>query len=116
MRIGLAGLKATGAEIRLPFYLGLLAEASSAAGETAEAMAHLANAFAYQSKNREVWALPELHRIHGDLLLASDPVAAREAYRKALESARQIGAVMLEQRAASRLEDAARGRVTGSAP
>jgi DNA-binding SARP family transcriptional activator/predicted ATPase len=115
MRAGLTGLKATGAEIRLPFYLGLLAEASAAAGETAEAMAHLANAFAYQSKNRELWALPELHRVHGDLLLGSDPAAAQAAYRKALESAQQIGAVALEKRAASRLEDAARGCTTGSA-
>jgi DNA-binding SARP family transcriptional activator/predicted ATPase len=68
LRHGLNLLKATGAEIRLPFYLGLLAEACAAAGKTGEAMAHIANAFAYQSKNGEAWTLPDLHRIQANLL------------------------------------------------
>jgi DNA-binding SARP family transcriptional activator/predicted ATPase len=68
LRNGLNALQATGAQIRLPFYLGLLAEACAAAGQTAEALAHIANAFAYQSKNGEAWTLPILRRIHGDLM------------------------------------------------
>jgi len=107
LRQGLAALKATGAELRLPFYLGLLAEASAANGMKGDAMAHIANAFAYQSKNHELWTLPDLHRIHGDLLRGSDTAAAEAAYRKATEAARQSGAVALELRAATRLGDQA---------
>jgi predicted ATPase len=104
IRQGLAGLRATGAELRLPFYLGLLSEACDACGRTAEAMAHIANAFAYESKNHENWTLPELHRIHGDLLKrGGDGGAAEAAYRKALDAARQIGARSLELRASERL-------------
>jgi DNA-binding SARP family transcriptional activator/predicted ATPase len=89
LRHGVTSLKATGAEIRLPFYLGLLAEACAAAGQTGEAMAHIANAFAYQSKNNELWTLADLHRIHGDLLSRSgDRAAAEASYGKGLEAAR----------------------------
>jgi predicted ATPase len=81
LRQGLNSLQATGAEIRLPFYLGLLAEACAAAGRTGEAMAHIANAFAYQSKNGEAWTLPELHRIHGDLLRRTSQSGASKTLR-----------------------------------
>jgi DNA-binding SARP family transcriptional activator/predicted ATPase len=98
LRHGLNSLKATGAELRLPFYLGLLAEACAAAGKTGEAMAHIANAFAYESKNNERWTLAHLHRIHGDLLRGcGDQAAAAVSYRKAVEAARETGSVSVER-------------------
>jgi predicted ATPase len=112
IRRGLAGLRDTDAQIRLPFYLGLLAEACAAAGRTGEAMAHIANAFAFESKNRELWTLAELHRIHGDLLMRQDPAAAKAEYGKALEWARRTGSHSNELRAAARLEDATRATGT----
>lgn len=66
-RLGIEALKATGAELRLPFYLGLLAEACAAAGRKGEAMAHIASALAYQSRNGEVWAARELAEIQSKL-------------------------------------------------
>ena len=106
LRHGLDALKSTGGELRLPFYYGLLAEVCSVAGRSADAMAHIANAFAYQSKNGEQWILAELHRIHGDLLQrAGDGASARIAYGKAVEDARRIGALPLELRALLRLGD-----------
>ncbi|HUI78282.1 MAG TPA: BTAD domain-containing putative transcriptional regulator [Bryobacteraceae bacterium] len=105
LRQGIEKLKSTGAELRLPFYYGLLAEACCLAGQVGDALANVANGFAYQSKNGETWSAPELHRIHGDLLVANgDPVEAELSYRRAVESARQAGAVMFERRAAARLE------------
>jgi predicted ATPase len=68
LRHGLNALRATGAELRLPFYYGLLAEACAAAGLTGESLANISNGFAYQNKNGEIWAGAELHRIHGELL------------------------------------------------
>jgi tetratricopeptide (TPR) repeat protein len=104
LRHGLEGLRAGGAELRLPFYHGLLAEACAAAGRPGEAMAHISNGFAFESKNGEVWALADLHRIHGDLLLGAGKLdQARASYRKAVEVARLTGARSLERRALARL-------------
>jgi DNA-binding SARP family transcriptional activator/predicted ATPase len=64
LRQGLDRLRATGAEIRLPFYHGLLAEACAATGRTGEALANVSNAFAYQNKNGEMWAEAYLRAVH----------------------------------------------------
>jgi DNA-binding SARP family transcriptional activator/predicted ATPase len=104
LRFGLEALRALGAEVRLPFYLGLLAEACALAGRLGEALANISNGFAFQSKNAESWAAADLHRIHGDLLLQNGSLAQAEAsYRRSLEAAHLAGARMFELRAASRL-------------
>ena len=101
IRQGMEALKAMGAEIRLPFYHGLLAEACVRAGQIGEGLANLSNGFAFQSKNGEVWAAPELHRIHAELLLRNgNPEEAWASYERALAAARQSGARMWELRAA----------------
>jgi DNA-binding SARP family transcriptional activator/predicted ATPase len=104
MRQGLEALRATAAELRLPFYYGLLAEVHEMCGQTGEALANIAAAFAFQMKNGESWAVPDLHRIHGDLLLRSGKSPqAQASYQRALESAQHLGAKILELRAAARL-------------
>jgi hypothetical protein len=67
VRGGLDGLKAMGAQLRLPFYYGLLADAQMSAGRIEEAVANIAGALAYQSRNGEVWAAPGLERIQRQL-------------------------------------------------
>ena len=117
LRHGLDALKATGAELRLPFYHGLLTEVYRLDGQDREALANLASAFAFQSKNAETWFAPELHRIHGDVLLhCGDASQAQLRYRRAIESARQIGARVLELRAEARLRNvpALRGKAQGA--
>ena len=114
LRQGLDALKATGAELRVPFYHGLLAEACSLAGQTGEALANVASGFAFQSKNGEFWSAPELHRIHGDVLLQSgDTAEARNSYRRAVEAARQTGARLFERRAEARLRGLPKLRAGG---
>jgi predicted ATPase len=106
LRNGLDALRATGAELRLPFYYGLLGEVCGLAGQVGEALANIASGFAFQSKNREMWSAPELHRIHGDVLLRSGNASeARASYRRAVESAQQTGARLFELRAAARLRE-----------
>jgi DNA-binding SARP family transcriptional activator/predicted ATPase len=106
LRTGLDALKATQAEIRLPFYYGLLAEAARLGGHVGEALAHVSTGFAFLSKNGETWAAAELHRIHGDVLLQSDDSSgAVTSYRRGIESARQTGARLFELRAVARLDE-----------
>jgi DNA-binding SARP family transcriptional activator/predicted ATPase len=106
LRAGLDAFKATGAELRLPFYYGLLAEVCGLAGQVGEALANVATGFAFQSKNGELWSAPELHRIRGDVLLHSgNAPEAQVSYRRAIELAQQTGARMFEQRAAARLRE-----------
>lgn len=111
LRHGLDALKAMGAELRLPFYYGLLAEVYGRAGQVGEALANIASGFAFQSKNAETWSSPELHRIHGDVLLQSGHTEqSRASYWRAIELARQTGARLFELRAATRLRELPRLR------
>ena len=104
LRQGLDSLKATGAEIRLPFYHGLLAEVCARCGQPGEALANISNGLAFQNKNGEMWAASDLHRIHGDLLLeGGHPAEAQASYQRAVEAARQTGGRLFELRAATRL-------------
>ena len=104
LRNGIDGLKATGAELRLPFYHGLLAEACAAAGRAGEGLANISIGLAFQSKNGEVWNAADLHRIQGDLLLQDgDADRAKASYQRALAVARQAGARPIESRATARL-------------
>jgi DNA-binding SARP family transcriptional activator len=106
LRHGIEALKATGAELRLPFYYGLLAEACDLADQPGDALANVASGFAFQSKNGEMWSAPELHRIHGDVLMRTgDAGAARASYQRAIESAQVTGASMFELRAGARLRE-----------
>jgi DNA-binding SARP family transcriptional activator len=104
LRQGLDALRKTQAELRLPFYHGLLAEACAWSGDTGEAMANIASGFAFLSKNAEAWAAPELERIHADLLQQSGSLSQSQAgYRRAIDLSRQMGARLFELRAESQL-------------
>jgi len=97
---GIEGLKATGAQLRLPFYYALLGEAYDLAGKPREALANVATGFAYLSRNGEAWAEAELHRVHGEALERSGQRReAAASYRKAVEAAHRVGAAVFEQRA-----------------
>jgi predicted ATPase len=106
LRAGLDAFRATGAELRLPFYYGLLAEVSGFDGRPGDALASVSSGFAFQSKNGECWWAAELHRIQGDLLSKQgDHGAAQASYNRAVEAAGQMGARLFEIRAAARLGD-----------
>ena len=71
LRCRLEMLRSTSAEIRLPFYHGLLAEVCALNGNMGEALANLSSGFPFQNKDGEIRSSADLHRIHGDLLRES---------------------------------------------
>jgi predicted ATPase len=103
MRHGLAALRATGAALRLPYYLALLAEACGRTGQVAEGLTLLAEALAQAHKAGESWMEAELHRLKGELLLslsADHHAEAEGCVHQALAIARCQQAKSLELRAA----------------
>ena len=101
---GLEDLLATGAELRWPYYLSLLADAHARAGRLEEALATLSEALRIANRNDERWWEPELHRLTGELLWrAGDHVEAERCFLCALDLARVQQARAAEVRAASSL-------------
>jgi len=103
MHAGLAGWRATGAELFVPFYLALLAEAYGAAGQATEGLAALDEAQIIADKNgkdgERLWDA-ELSRIKGELLLGSSrDVQAEACFQEALQIARTQKAKSWELRA-----------------
>jgi len=106
MRQGLAALRATGGEIRLPYYLALLAEAHGKAGQAEAGLTLLAEALAQSYNTGEHWWEAELYRLQGELLLAlpaDKPAGAETCFHQALDIARRQQAKALELRAAMSL-------------
>lgn len=105
LQTSIAAFKATGARIRLPYYLGLLAQVSMLAGRQAEGLLTIDEAMTESRIHNERWWDAELHRLRGDLLLHSGaaPDEAEAAYLRAIDIARGQQARMLELRAATSL-------------
>jgi DNA-binding winged helix-turn-helix (wHTH) protein/tetratricopeptide (TPR) repeat protein len=106
---GLAEYEATGAKLRCPYFLGLLADQLGKAGRPEEAIAIITKAITLAEQTGEGYALPELHRIKGELLLNSKDLRkagkapgdssgistlseARTCFAEALTIAKQQGA------------------------
>jgi DNA-binding SARP family transcriptional activator len=102
LRAAIDALLASGARLRVPYYLWLLAGAQGQAGQTAEGLATLDEALAESRANNERWWDAELHRTRGEMLLASghDAGDAESALWRAREIARAQQARSLELRAA----------------
>ena len=103
MRDGLAGWRATEAELYMPYNLALLAEAHATAGQPAEALGLVTEALGWSQRTGEHWFEAEQHRLKGELLrLRSDghEAEAEECLRQALDVARAQRATSWELRAA----------------
>jgi serine/threonine protein kinase/predicted ATPase len=88
---GFAAFRATGAEVRVPSYLGMLADAHVQSGRFGDAHKVLGEALAVAEKNDDRCHEAELHRLQGELLLAESPDRFAEAegcFRRAIETAR----------------------------
>jgi predicted ATPase len=112
---GLRDIRGTGAELRLPYYLGLIAELAHGAGRYDEAAGALSEAMAVAQRNEESWNDPNLHTLKGTLLgLASAGEEAEDeaCLRQAIAIARAQGAMSLVLRATVSLAQlrAERGR------
>ena len=69
MRRGLGAIGATGARLRQPYYLALLAEACGQTGEVGAAVKMLAEGLGAAHHHGECWHEAELHRLKGELLI-----------------------------------------------
>jgi len=85
----------------------LMAEALGRAGQNAEGLAAIEEAIARAEHTEERWAMAELMRVKGELLLSQGrpgaAVAAEDHFRQALDWATQQGALSWELRAATSL-------------
>jgi predicted ATPase len=99
LREGLDEMRRLNAELRLPYYFALLAEAQGHAGSSGEALASVSTGLAFASKNGEDWAVPELHRVQGELLAAQGkPEPARTSFQRGLEAAQRAGSLAFARR------------------
>jgi predicted ATPase len=117
---GIAGYRATGAELETPYWLSLLAQAQGRAGQPEEALRTLTEAMHGVQQHGVRICEAELHRLRGELLLqqadpmdhqrASGPPASaaidapvttesEACFRDAIEIARRQQAKSLELRA-----------------
>jgi DNA-binding SARP family transcriptional activator len=104
MRDGFAALKATGALLRGPYYLALMAETCRELDEPEEGWKCLTEAFALGQRSKETWFKPELDCIKGDLLRdRGDKAEAEACYREAFRLARDLRTPFFELRAVMRL-------------
>ena len=106
MTKGLENYKASGLEVRLPFYLAQLAEVHRQSGTEEDGLALLDEALKISMRRGDAWYEAELHRLKGELILQSHTEqmtspARREAeacFQKSLEIARRQSAKSLELR------------------
>jgi predicted ATPase len=71
LREGIADWQATGAALRLPYYLALLAEAQSNGGQEGDALSLLDVALAQGERTQERHYQAELYRLKGEFVLQS---------------------------------------------
>ncbi len=102
LRSAIESFKETGARLRLPYYLALLADAHLRAGEPDAGLEVVEEALSRGRETNERWWDAELHRLRAELLLArgAEAAEAEAALRRALEIARGQQAKSLELRAA----------------
>jgi DNA-binding SARP family transcriptional activator/tetratricopeptide (TPR) repeat protein len=105
LRSAIESFKETGARLRLPYYLALLADAHLRSDEADRGLDVVEEALSHGRETSERWWDAELHRLRAELLLAGGAPAAEAeaALARALEIARGQQARSLELRAAHAL-------------
>src|SRR5262249_8830438 len=98
---GLHSFRATGAELRVPYYLSMLGDAYTQSARFEDARKALNEGLAVAQKNEDRFQEAELPRLKGELLLAESPdqTAAEDCFRQAIETARRQQSKAWELRA-----------------
>jgi predicted ATPase len=88
---GFSAFRATGAEVRVPSYLGLLGDAYTQSARFEDAHKALNEGLAVAEKNDDRCHEAELYRLKGELHLAEsrDETAAEDCFCRAIETARR---------------------------
>jgi serine/threonine protein kinase/predicted ATPase len=99
---GFSTFRSTGAGVRVPAYLGVLADAYTQMGRFEEAHTALGEGLDVAEKNDDRCHEAELHRLKGELLLAElspEIDAAEDCFRRAIDKARHQNSKAWELRA-----------------
>jgi DNA-binding SARP family transcriptional activator/predicted ATPase len=101
LRDSISEFKASGARLRLPYYLSLLAQICEKAGRAEEGLVAIDDALSEAREHNERWWDAEVHRLRGELLLmrGADASDVEAALLRAIEIARTQQARSLELRA-----------------
>jgi predicted ATPase len=102
---GYGAFRATGAEVRVPSYLGMLGEAYMHSARFEDAHKALSEGLAVAEKNDDRCYEAELHRLKGELQLAesSNEAAAEACFHQAIKTARRQQSRAWELRATTSL-------------
>ena len=87
--------------LRMPYFLGLKAEALHSADCVSEALEAVTEALAWVERSEERWWSAELHRLRGVFLatLGADEAQIEASFCAAISTAKQQKSVSLEKRA-----------------
>lgn len=101
LRTAIEEFKATGARLRLPYYLSLLAGVYGRAGRPEEGLEAIEEALVQVRSSNERWWDAELHRLRGELMFSAgrDAQDVEAALLRAADIARSQHAMSLELRA-----------------
>jgi predicted ATPase len=93
--------QATGAMLRMPYFLALKAESLHLAGRTAEALDAIADAEAWVERSEERWWCAELHRLRGVFLavISAQDTQIEASFGAGIRIAKEQKSVSLEKRA-----------------
>jgi hypothetical protein len=113
---GIRDYRATGAMLRMPYFLALKAEALYFADRVSEALEAIREAEALAERREERWWCAELHRFKGVFLAA---IGANEAqieasFCAAINTAKEQKSVSLEKRAEATYAEYRRQKASGS--
>jgi class 3 adenylate cyclase/predicted ATPase len=106
MRRGLTLKDATGSQLKVPYYCGLLAGLKTTIDQQTDAASLLREAISKVEKTQERWFEAELHRLLGEELLRGphlNATGAEQALQQAITVAQEQGAKLWQLRAAMSL-------------
>jgi predicted ATPase len=111
LRAGIAGIRATGAAMGMPHFLGILARVLGETGEVAEGLAVAEEALTIVTATGANYDLPEVLRAKGELLLKQNRQREAETcFKQAITAAKADGSRSLELRACTSLARLYRSR------
>ncbi|MGB9273701.1 MAG: NACHT domain-containing protein, partial [Terrimicrobiaceae bacterium] len=98
---GIRDYRATGAMLRMPYFLALSAESLYFADRVSEALEAITEAEAWVERSEERWWCAELHRLRGVFLVAigANETQIEASFCEALRIARKQRSISLEKRA-----------------
>jgi serine/threonine protein kinase/predicted ATPase len=113
---GIRDYRATGAMLRMPYFLALKAEALYFADRVSEALEAITEAEGAVERSEERWWCAELHRLKGVFLTAmgAEETQIEASFCAAIKIAREQKSVSLEKRAEATYAEYRRQKASGS--